>query len=256
MARQVRMSQESTTIGKALMQLNLQPQKEGNRGRKESTFSGTFDRKESVSSSPGRKESTPGRKESTPGRKESTPGLKGSTPGLKEPGSGEAESSPSIIESSPERKESTSSRKESSPGTIESTPGRKESSSSRKSLSYDSDTLSRARQLRLSQDNSTMGRAAMQLFQEAQKEVNRGRKVSAPGTSNRKESVSGSTAKKSSYGRKESSSGFKESSPGRKTSTSSDGVNSSVTLHAGPVKDATSGRGDVLNEEYDEEPRL
>ena len=100
----------------------------------------------------------------------------------------------------------------------------------------------------------------MQLNQEAQKEVNRGRKVSTPGeiessTSNYKKSPSPGR-KESSPGVKESSPGLmessseqskEESSPGRKTSTSSNGDDISVTLRARPVKDAASSKGKARN---------
>lgn len=150
--------------------------------------------------------------------------------------------------------------------------------------SADYNAMSLARQLRCSQDSTTIGKTVMQLNQEAQKEVNRGRKVSTPGeiessTSNynkspkpgkkvstpgEKESSTSNYKKSPSPGRKESSPGVKESSPGlmessseqpkkesspgRNTSTSSSGDGISVTLRARPVKDAASSKGKARNE--------
>ena len=142
-ARQLRKTQDSSgTLGRTVMQLNLEAQKEASRGRKES-FSGVSNRKESFTGFSGRKESVTG-------------------------GAG--------------RKESTSS-------TTESTSGRKRSS-------CDYNTMSRARQLRMSQDSGTLGRAVMQLNLDAQKEVNPSRKESFSDNPGRKESVSGGPNRK------------------------------------------------------------
>ena len=137
-------------------------------------------------------------------------------------------------------------------------------------------TMSKARQMRKTQDSSgTLGRTLMQLNQEAQKEVNHGRKESVPVSPVRKESSpmdisslkkdssppmkESSPGKKSSRGSKELSPGMiefssssKELSPGKESSSGhgraasglSDGDELSSTLRARPLKGAASGGGE------------
>ena len=157
-ARQLRKTQDSSgTLGRTVMQMNLEAQKEASRGRKES-FSGVSNRKESVTGFSDRKES---------------------------------------VTSGAGRKESTSS-------TTEFTSGRKKSN-------CDYNTVSRARQLRMSQDSGTL---------DAQKEVNPSRKESCSDNFGRKESASGGPNRKESTPDtiEESSFDTKESSPNTKKS--------------------------------------
>ena len=166
-ARQLRKTSDSSgTLGRTVMQMNLEAQKEASRGRKES-FSGVSNRKESVTGFSDRKES---------------------------------------VTSGAGRKESTSS-------TTEFTSGRKKSN-------CDYNTASRARQLRMSQDSGTLGRAVMQLNLDAQKEVNPSRKESCSDNFGRKESASGGPNRKESTPDtiEESSFDTKESSPNTKKS--------------------------------------
>ena len=143
-------------------------------------------------------------------------------------------------------------------------------------------TMSKARQLRKSPDSSgTFGRAVMQLNQEAQKEVNRGRKESVPVSPVRKESSpmdfsslkkdasppmkESSAGKESSRSSQELSPGMMEfsssskklspveessSSPGREASGLLDGDELSSTVRARPRKIAASNGGNHPNKKH------
>ena len=107
-------------------------------------------------------------------------------------------------------------------------------------------TMSKARQLRKSPDSSsTFGRTVMQLNQEAQKEVNRGRKESVPVSPVRKES---SPMDFSSL-KKDPSPPMKESSPGKGSSHSSQELSpgmmefSSSSKKLSPVEESSSSPG-------------